>query len=63
MPRKVNSDSDTAREIKEAVYHPRPSQRKSSKTSSWIEHVKAYASKHGVTYRQAMKDAKASYKK
>ncbi len=33
------------------------------KTSPWIAHCKAYASAHGVSYKQAMKDAKASYKK
>ena len=36
---------------------------KGSKTSSWIEHVKAYAAKHGVSYKDAMSAAKASYKK
>ena len=34
-----------------------------AKTSSWIEHVKAYAKEHGVKYNQAMKDSKMSYKK
>lgn len=29
----------------------------------WIEHVKKYSKEHGVSYKQAMKDAKASYKK
>lgn len=33
------------------------------KTSPWIEHCKKYAATHGVSYKQAMKDAKASYKK
>jgi hypothetical protein len=33
------------------------------KTSAWIDHCKAYAKAHGVPYRQALKDAKASYKK
>jgi len=33
------------------------------KTSPWIQHCKAYASAHGVSYKQAMKDAKASYRK
>ena len=33
--------------------------------NSWIAHVKAYASKHGMSYSKAMKDpkCKASYKK
>ena len=29
--------------------------------SAWIEHVKKYASENGVSYRQAMKDSKATY--
>lgn len=33
-----------------------------AKPNKWISHVKAYASKHGVSYREAMKLAKASYK-
>jgi hypothetical protein len=32
------------------------------KTSPWIEHVKKHAMKHGVNYKQAMTDAKATYK-
>ena len=28
----------------------------------WIEHVKAYAKKHGISYREAMKKARPSYK-
>lgn len=31
--------------------------------SDWIEHVKQYAKQNGVSYKQAMKDAKPSYKK
>ena len=31
------------------------------KTSKWIEHVKRYARDHGVSYKQAMKEAKATY--
>ncbi len=30
--------------------------------SAWINHVKAYAKKHKVSYKQAMSAAKASYK-
>lgn len=38
---------------------------KKKKSSSWIEHVKAYAKKHKIKYPDALKDAncKASYKK
>jgi hypothetical protein len=32
------------------------------KTSKWIEHVKAHAKTHGVSYKQAMKDSKHTYK-
>ena len=32
-------------------------------TGSWIAHVKAYAKKNGVSYKEAMTKAKASYKK
>jgi len=30
--------------------------------NEWIEHVKAYASKNKVSYKEAMSKAKASYK-
>jgi hypothetical protein len=30
--------------------------------SKWIEHVKAYSKAHGVSYKQALKDAKATYR-
>lgn len=30
--------------------------------SKWIEHVKAYSKSHGVSYKQALKDAKATYR-
>lgn len=30
--------------------------------SKWIEHVKAYSKQHGVSYKQALKDAKATYR-
>jgi hypothetical protein len=37
----------------------------SKKTNTWIAHVKMYASKHNISYKDAMKDikCKASYKK
>jgi hypothetical protein len=31
--------------------------------SAWIQHVKAYAAKHGVSYKDALKSAAASYRK
>ena len=30
--------------------------------SKWIEHVKAYSKSHGVSYKQALKDSKATYR-
>jgi len=33
------------------------------KPSAWILHVKAYAAKHGVSYKDAMSAARATYKK
>ena len=30
--------------------------------SGWIEYVKAYASKHKISYKEAMSKAKSSYK-
>lgn len=32
-------------------------------TSPWIKHVKKYAKEHNITYGEAMKKARASYKK
>lgn len=32
------------------------------KTSPWIQHVKNHAAKHGITYKQAMLEAKGTYK-
>lgn len=32
------------------------------KASAWIQHVKAYAAKHGVSYKDALKEARASYR-
>jgi len=31
--------------------------------SAWIQHVKAYAQNNGVSYKEAMTKAKASYKR
>jgi len=33
------------------------------KSSAWIQHVKAYAKKNNVSYKQAMQEAGKSYKK
>jgi hypothetical protein len=32
------------------------------KTNLWIEHCKAYAKEYGCSYRDAIKNSKASYK-
>jgi len=34
-----------------------------SKPNQWISHVKQYAKENGITYSQAMKQAKSSYRK
>lgn len=31
--------------------------------NAWVSHVKAYRAKHGGSYKDAMKNSKASYKK
>ena len=36
---------------------------KPKKPSAWIAHVKAYAAEHQVPYKQAMMEAKTTYKK
>jgi len=33
------------------------------KTSYWIEHVKRFSKEHGISYKEAMSKAKATYKK
>jgi len=33
------------------------------KSFPWIDHVKAYAAKHNVSYKQALTDSKSSYRK
>ena len=35
---------------------------KPAKTSQWIDHVKKHAAKHNVSYKQAMSDARKTYK-
>ena len=30
--------------------------------SEWLNYVKAYAAKHGISYKQALRDASPSYK-
>jgi hypothetical protein len=34
---------------------------KPKRVSKWIEHVKAHAKKHGVSYKQAMQDSRRTY--
>jgi hypothetical protein len=34
---------------------------KGVKSSKWIDHVKAHAAEHGISYKQAMKEAKDTY--
>ena len=62
---------DIEEEIKELKKKEKPKitmttfdkSQKTKKSSSWIEHVKAYQKQNNVSYKQAMKDSKASYSK
>ena len=36
---------------------------KSGGRSGWVTHVKDYAAKHGISYKQALKDSRATYRK
>lgn len=36
---------------------------KPKKKNDWIDHVKSYADKHGISYRESLSQSKASYKK
>ena len=38
-----------------------PAQKAAAKNNPWIAHVKAYQAKNGVSYREAMKLARATY--
>jgi hypothetical protein len=46
----------------QAVANPAVNSGGKRPASKWIEHVKAYSKKHGVSYKQALKDAKATYR-
>ena len=37
--------------------------KKKREPNAWIKHVQAYAKEHGVSYKDAIKQARASYKK
>jgi len=52
-PKKPKAETETKAEPAKAKRPP----------SKWILHCKAYAKEHNVSYKQAMKDARASYKK
>ena len=51
------SDKEEVKEVKE-VKIP-----KVKKPNSWIQHVKNVAEKEGISYREALKVGKESYKK
>lgn len=36
---------------------------KTSKSSNWLSHIKSYQTEHKVSYKEAMKMAKSTYKK
>jgi hypothetical protein len=62
--RNPNGTYTPAHPIQMQKIQPRPaSGAGAKKTSPWIAHVKAYAAQHGVKYGEALKLAKATYKK
>jgi hypothetical protein len=59
----VNSSEPGARKVEqEFLSASGASGGKKRPASKWIEHAKAYAKAHGVSYKQALKDSKASYR-
>ena len=51
------------RKVKEIVGAGEPVAPKKRAPSAWLQHVKQYAAEHNMPYRQAMSEAKATYKK
>lgn len=59
-PKKAKAEAETKVEAKAEIKVETKAKRPPSK---WILHVKAYREKHGGSYKDAMKAAKATYKK
>jgi hypothetical protein len=61
------SDSDIIEprkvELSNNVIDPMEGRGIKSKSSKWIDHVKAHSKTHNISYKQALKAAKESYKK
>jgi hypothetical protein len=73
-PKKYVEDVDELRQVdnpslrqflkgREKAIEKEEKEYKRAKSSGWIEHVKAYAKEHNVSYKQAMKEAKATYRR
>jgi hypothetical protein len=60
---KDKEDEKLAMEVKGVKDKLKKGAKKKKGAGGWIAHVKAYAKKHGVSYKVAMTKAKASYKK
>lgn len=54
---------EAKKEVKELKEKPKKEEKKEKEGSAWIEHVKKVQASKGISYREAMKVAKDSYKK
>lgn len=66
MPRKKNienMDPIVKSETPPVLERQTTNIEKPKKSNNWIDHVKATATKDGISYRQALSVAKATYKK
>jgi hypothetical protein len=65
MGRKVGGKKSVAvyEPVKEETFEGEGAPLKNKNAKTWIEHVKAYQSKHKCSYKQALKGAKSSYSK
>jgi hypothetical protein len=60
---KDREDEKLAMEVKGLKDKMKKKGAKKKGAGSWIAHVKAYAKKNGVSYKEAMTKARATYKK
>ena len=56
---KIKLKAEKAKKVKKAPVKAKAKKR----NSNWIDHVKAYQLKHGVSYKEALQEASATYKK
>jgi hypothetical protein len=59
----TQTSSMAAEKAPEAIMQAAMSGGKERKPSPWIAHVKAYAAEHGLSYKEAMSQAKSTYRK